>query len=487
MTYRAADHVLAPEGHPQKNDLLHLSVSLEEADFEKLGGDEKERQARLREVVRDAMKGMAEELNVEGLTWVAGIHRNTENPHAHIVVHKQAIERGTGKEKRISRIPRQLLPHKEMQEGREVLVPGPIGDRFLGALNKQQALYLSPEHPRAKARSVMDLFLERERTRAERSGHDVNHRPAVDTGKQQSEGSPAQEITTSLDRFMIVRSWTQEPEHQGNYNDLQMILGRRLELSMRLTFAETWHERAVEHGDTFRFEVVDQSTGAERKISDLDVHRRASARAHYLVDRGDREAAYETDLSRHAVTLKDLGEAREAKIADLDAKVQELSGALEKVEARLALMRETNTAEVTPIISRVTLSELQDEAVGLNLPAAFQELENVRSAAAREHNAPARTDDETRTLVAQFNVARADYLAREKRLDKFEANLHIVNYEVGDERWSHAGQAKEIKKRREDTKIIPERAARLDLRALARINYLPRWREAAAREVESLT
>ena len=43
MSYRAADRVLSPEGHPQKNDLLHLSVSFEEVDFEKLGTDEKER------------------------------------------------------------------------------------------------------------------------------------------------------------------------------------------------------------------------------------------------------------------------------------------------------------------------------------------------------------------------------------------------------------------------------------------------------------
>lgn len=47
------------------------------------------------------MKGMAEELNVEGLTWVAGIHRNSENPRAHIVLRNQAVERGAIREKPI--------------------------------------------------------------------------------------------------------------------------------------------------------------------------------------------------------------------------------------------------------------------------------------------------------------------------------------------------------------------------------------------------
>src|SRR5258708_36859510 len=104
MPYRAANRVLDPDGQPQKDDLLHFSVSFEEADFEKLGSDEKERRARLREVIREGMKGMAEELNVERLIWVAGIHRNSQHPHVHIVTLKKAIERGSGEETRIGRI-----------------------------------------------------------------------------------------------------------------------------------------------------------------------------------------------------------------------------------------------------------------------------------------------------------------------------------------------------------------------------------------------
>ena len=41
------------------------------------------------------------------------------------------------------------------------------------------------------------------------------------------------------------------------------------------------NQPAVEHGETYRFEVFDQSTSKERKISDFDVHRRASARAQH--------------------------------------------------------------------------------------------------------------------------------------------------------------------------------------------------------------
>ena len=38
LTYRKADRILDPvEGQPEKDDLMHLSVSFQEEDFEKLG------------------------------------------------------------------------------------------------------------------------------------------------------------------------------------------------------------------------------------------------------------------------------------------------------------------------------------------------------------------------------------------------------------------------------------------------------------------
>jgi len=487
LSYRTADRVLDPDGQPQKDDLLHISVSFEEADFEKLGADERERQARLREVIREGMTGMAEEMNVERLTWVAGIHRNTENPHAHIVVHKQVIERETGKEKRIGRIPKQLLPHKEMQGDREVLVPGPIGDRFLGALQKQQELYLTPEHPQTKARVAMDHLIDRIRgggkTQSERG---TNERGGGQVTEERGRHSPRLASTSSFDRAAIARSWADDAQAAGAYNDLRLALGRRFELSMRLSFAQAWHDRAVEHGDTYRFEVADQSTSEERKISDLDVHRRAAARAQHFPDRADRERAYEADLSRHRETLDELRKAREGKIDALGKDISALSGKLALVEARLSPVYDPHATNHKPIISRPTLSELQEQAVKLNLPEIFRELEDLRRDLAQEHKAPVRTDEEAATLGAQFNVARAAYLAREKRLDNFEASVHLVNYEVADERWSLAALDKQIARRREDTKIIPERAARIDLRALARINYSPAAREKAVRDVEHL-
>src|SRR6266545_1047931 len=134
LSYHRADRILDPnDGRPEKNDLIHFSVMIEEEEFDKLGTNEKEKQTRFREAVREAMKGMAAELNVEELTWVSGIHRNSQNPHAHIVMSKDVVERETGRPKRIARIPKPLLPHRETENGKEV-INGRIGDKFLAAL-----------------------------------------------------------------------------------------------------------------------------------------------------------------------------------------------------------------------------------------------------------------------------------------------------------------------------------------------------------------
>lgn len=143
--------------------------------------------------------------------------------------------------------------------------------------------------------------------------------------------------------------------------------------------------------------------------------------------------------------------------------------------------------DLTPLLSRETLTELQEQSVKLNLTDRAEELEKLRINLAREHNAPTRTNTEAATLAAQLNVSRADHMARNARLENFEASVHLTTYEVGNERWSLASLDKQIARRREDTKLIPKRAARLDVRALARLNYSTTGRDQATAEVEHLT
>lgn len=494
LTYRKADRILDPvDGQPQKDDLMHLSVSFHEEDFEKLGKDEKERQAGLRRVIREGMKGMAEELNVEGLTWVAGIHRNSENPHAHIVLRNQAVERGAIREKPLGKIRTSLLPHKQVVDGKEVIVPGKIGDRFLAALDRQQDRFLEQNQDRTRARDAWEELNQGIQTKS--SWRESIASPENDTRDdkltRQFKSWRNASSHQTVDHRSMAATWREGAVlWEQDHSDYRIALGKHLEFSLRLAFAEVWHERAVKHGDTFRFNVIDQTTNDERKISELDVHRRASARARRMAspDRADREQAFEADLSRHRETLDQLLEAREAKIAALGKDVGSLRGTLAKVEQVLTQRYETPSEKrLIPILSRETLSELQETAVKLNLAERVDELEKLRVALAREYKAPTRTDDEASMLAAQVNVARADLMGRNERLEKFDASSHLAPYEVHGERWSLAALDKQISRRQEDSKFVPERAMRLDLRSLTRLNYSPAEREKAANEVQHLT
>jgi len=478
LSYHRADRILDPHGgQPDKDDLIHFSVMIEEEEFDKLGPEEKEKQARFRDAVREAMKGMAAELTVEELTWVAGIHRNSQNPHAHIVMTKAAIERGTGRPRWISRIPRRLLPHREIENGKEVIVNGPLGEKFLDALEKQQALYLTSKdkQPELTAAEKWERLAHKyQKERSERS--------------QVAEHRHGLHKTPSLDYRQVAASWGEQAQIPNDrFIDFRMALGQRLEFEMRLSFAEVWHDRAVKNGNTYRFEVVDQSTGEERKISDLDVRRRAAARATQATDRLSRNEAIEDDLNQHSVTLQQLDEARESKIAALGKDVGSMRAILGKVEDGLSKRYEMPAEkELVPLLSRETLSELQQQAVKLNLVDRVSELEKLRIVSAREHAAPVRTDREAATLAAQVNVARAELMAGDARLENFEASVHLTNYEVAGDRWSLAALDKQIARRNEDTKLVPQRAARLDLRSLARLNYSAAGREQAAAEVQHL-
>ncbi|MDX6444385.1 MAG: MobL relaxase [Blastocatellia bacterium] len=497
LSYHRADRILDPvEGRPEKNDLIHFSVMIEPGDFDKLGANEDDKQERFREAVREAMKGVAAELNAEELTWVAGIHRNSENPHAHIVMSKEVVERGTGWVRRIARIPKPLLPHREIENGKEVIVNGRIGDKFLTAIEKQQALYIEAKEkrPQLTPAEIWEKLASkyqkaRDESERERQIQAIERDDHADSSQIRS--SKIRRPIASIEHAQISASWNpNEPTTEDRLTDFRVALGKHLEFELRLAFAEAWHDRAVQHGQTYRFEVVDQSTSEERNISELDVRRRATARAARFgqANHAVRNELIEADLAGHADTLTQLEEARENKIAALGKDVGSLRGNLAKIEESIIKRYEIPAdRRLEPILSRNTLAELQNQAVRLNLPERVLELENLRLSLAREHNAPARTDDEAALLGAQLNVARADLMARGARLENFETAVHLTTFEVGGDRWSLAALDKQITRRREDTKLIPERAAHLNWRSLARMNYSQAARQQASADVEHLS
>src|SRR5262245_14268763 len=93
LSFWKAERVLTEGRTPEKNEVLHIVASFREEDFRSLGHEETAQQQALREVTREAVSQLKGDLNVDELRWVAGIHRNTDNPHIHLLIHRDSIDR----------------------------------------------------------------------------------------------------------------------------------------------------------------------------------------------------------------------------------------------------------------------------------------------------------------------------------------------------------------------------------------------------------
>ncbi|MBS1808791.1 MAG: hypothetical protein JST84_11410 [Acidobacteria bacterium] len=139
LSFWQAERTLTEGRTPTKDEVAHLAVSLKAEDFQALGRDEDTRQQALKEVTREALAEIAQELDAEDLRWVAGVHRNTEHPHLHLLLHKDYVTRATGQPKRFHRLPESALPSRSQDEnGIEKIRPGSFSQAFASALDRAQ-------------------------------------------------------------------------------------------------------------------------------------------------------------------------------------------------------------------------------------------------------------------------------------------------------------------------------------------------------------
>jgi hypothetical protein len=92
------------------DDIHHIIISTLPEEFERLGENDRERVAALREVTREALvRIFAQELEGCESRWVGAVHLHTKLPHAHILLHKEITDPTTGEKKLLKTIPRGWL------------------------------------------------------------------------------------------------------------------------------------------------------------------------------------------------------------------------------------------------------------------------------------------------------------------------------------------------------------------------------------------
>ncbi len=269
------------------------------------------------------------------------------------------------------------------------------------------------------------------------------------------------------------------------------LLGQAIETRARREIAALNYNLAAEAGDTFRFQVRDQSSGERREISDFDVRRRADARGARGADEGEiqttleRRAAQQQvagrDLALHAETLHELGEIRQELIERLEKAFTAAAREETEANARAQTIERKYAAREnplpSPLLDRGTLAQLQEKATSHGLVERVEQFETLRLALAAEHNQPARTEQETARLAAQLFAARTELEAREERAARFDQTRHLRQWEIGGERWSLADLDRRIERQIDDAKLLGKYQFHLD----------PNSRQQAGEELERLT
>ena len=240
------------------------------------------------------------------------------------------------------------------------------------------------------------------------------------------------------------------PERE-RMNDRQ-LLGAAMIAHALADCAVLDYETARNYGNTFRFNIYDESLGGRRKISEVDVRNRASTRGARAADevgagsQDDRLVAHgrvsEADINHHTRTLAEHGKKLGQLIADLESRMNRALNVYQSA-GRLAgevieKYRRLGEPLPAPFVERETLVKAQDETIKHGLPAHTENLERIRVEQAKENGQPVRSDQETVRLAAQVFTADTELKAREERARRFDETRHIRQWDIGGERFSLA-------------------------------------------------
>ncbi len=230
----------------------------------------------------------------------------------------------------------------------------------------------------------------------------------------------------------------------------RVILGNVIVAEARFECARLDYETARDHGETFRFRIHDESLNGHRRISALDVERRADARGTRAADelgasrlderRTIKQEVSTLDLANHSGTFLEHTAIQQSLIFKLKSEAEQAAESrlhAQKQAQEIAKKYQERGEQIpAPFIDRKTLFLTQDQTIRRGLAGPTETIEKIRSAQALELDRPARTDIEAARLRAQLFVARTDLQVKEERVSRFDRTLHLRQWEIDGVKWS---------------------------------------------------
>lgn len=426
ITAQKANEFLKKDITPKRvsnQELHHLVISLRAEDFEMLGEAEQERQDSLKEITRQTMKRLENELGADGLNWAAGVHRNTENPHVHIAIQKEYFDKNLEK-KVLSKIPVSVLPHYEKNEaGEKVLVRGSLIETATDKLDEiLQTKQKSPITQKEKSQI---------RIHQNRHAH-----------QEQKNNEKIIKIQKTFDSMSKT-----EMEKERN------ILARAILAKFYLEKTRENLDSLLDHGDKRRFKIFDEISGKKRSISLFDLERRAEKSAERKI-----KAQNITNPFKKEEFKKTEVEAEMQKNSDAVKRIKTILHNLVVKENQALRKREEDYKTLKPLAEKIrleyrkenkklpvpnlTLEEvemMQTEALEKKDFRVANYFERIRSELSLERGIPTRTKEELQHLKAKRTLSELKVFFQEKQLKTFGERKRHFPVEFDGKKWTLSG------------------------------------------------
>jgi len=391
---------------PPNDELHHLVISLKAEDFERLGNDEKERQFLLKEITRHAMKRFEKEVGADKLNWVAGVHRNTDNPHVHIAIQKEYFDKNLEK-KLLNKIPTPLLPHNEKTQNNEKF--------FAAGLLIESA-----------TEKLEEIQREKEKLRNSQKQKSKPHQ--ITKQKSPDKEDKPKKIAES------------KPEIKNERD----ILARAILAKYHLNKSQENLASLEDHGDKRRFKIFDEITSKQRKMSLFDLERRAEKNANRNIKKQNQTDPKAKEELKNKLVESELGQNEHAVkriktivhnlIVKENRRLRERENEYKLVKPLAEKIRQNcrkeNKKLPIPNLTPEDLEMLQTEALEKKHIRAAVYFEKVRQELSRERGTATRTDDEISKLKAKQTLNLLKIKGQENQLKEFDNQKRAFSVDI---------------------------------------------------------
>lgn len=397
---------------PKAEELLHIVIAPSKEEIAQIGDDLKTKKAALKTIVRETVARLEKEVKAKQLKWIAALHFNTDNPHAHLALQKEFLHENGQREN--LRITRQMLHYNSREEnGEKTLHKGSL---ILAAEGKLEEIARERQKDRESSFNPEAVQL-KEKSKIE-----------AENSKQFSAGQNAK-----IPQFSERRILAEE-------------MLARAEISRR----ERNIENLIEHGDKKRFKIKDEHTETVRHVSLFDIERKIE-----ITSRRKARALHPNNTEKRAVVILQITETERANhqpvINQLETirrhvlgfENRHLSEAQEKhtplhnqkllIEKKYERLK---TTQPLPLFTPDEIQQLQSEAIGEQNIGKILMLENIRQANALESNRPFRRERDVQKLLGVKIIAELKLEAAEKRLADFPKTKDFVKVKIDNSHWS---------------------------------------------------